>query len=165
MQGIVDGLRRNKLAAVLATVTLVVLLALAVNRRFDGLSEYQGSILPRLLRLETVYLNRLRAAENASGEWREYYFKEAHNQVRDILRAASLDRPEANVSRRKHREFMQYYESLDSEFNSLRKRMRAKPNLDYLRQLADKMKELNPIRENWAEWAIHPSVSEIKAAP
>jgi len=157
MQAIVAGLRRNKLAAVLATVTLVVLIALAVSRQFDGLQEYQGSILPRLLRLETTYLNRVRAAENATGEWREYYFKEAHSQVRDILRAASLDRPEGDVARRKHREFTRYYELLDSEFNRLRRQMSAKPNLDYMQRLTDKMKELKPIRDNWAGWAILPS--------
>ena len=149
VRAIVDGVRRNKLAAVLAAVTLVVLSALAVSRQFDGLPEYQGSILPRLLRLEATYLDRLRVAESANGEWREYYFKEAHSQVRDILRAASLDRPEAYVARRKHREFVRYYELLDSEFNSLRKQMRAKPNLDYLRQLTGKMKELQPIRDHW----------------
>jgi hypothetical protein len=153
-RGLVDGVRHNKLAAVLATVTMIVLTALAVDSRFDGLPHYREFILPRLLRLEGVLLKNRRAAENASGEWREYYFKEAHSQVRDILRAGNLDRPAANLARRKHQQFLRHYGLLDSEFTSIRIQMRAKPNLDYLRQLNNKMEELKPIRDVWAQWAI-----------
>jgi hypothetical protein len=159
-RGFADGVRRNKLAAVLATVTMIALSALAVDRRFDGLSEYREFILPRLLRLEGVLLKNLRVAENASGEWREYYFKEAHSQVRDILRAANLDRPTANLARRKHQQFLRHYELLDSEFNSIRKQMKANPNLDYLGRLNNKMEELKPIRDTWAEWAIYSGATQ-----
>jgi hypothetical protein len=154
--GFVDSVRHNKLAAVLATVTMIAMIALAVNRRFDGLPHYRESILPRLLRLEGGLHKNLRAADNASGEWREYYFKEAHSQVRDILRAANLDRPTANLARRKHQQFLRHYELLDSEFNNVRRQMKTNPNLDYLGRLNNKMEELKPIRETWAQWAIHP---------
>src|SRR5262245_20518987 len=116
-QGIVDGLRRNKLASTLAAVTLIALIILAADRRFDGLHQYRESILPRLLRLETGFLNSLRLAQNSSGDWRGYYFENAHRQVRDILRAAKLARPEAHFARKKHLQFIRYYELLDSEFN------------------------------------------------
>jgi hypothetical protein len=155
-RGFVDVLRHNKLAAVLATVTMIVLIALAVNRRFDGLPQYREFILPRLLRLEGGLHKNLRAADNASGEWREYYFKEAHSQVRDILRAANLDRPTAYMARSKHRQFMRHYELLDSEFNNIRRQMKANPSLDYLGRLNHKMEELKPIRDTWAQWAIGP---------
>src|SRR6185295_2967034 len=104
--------------------------------RFDGLSEYQEDILPRLTRLETVYANNLRFAEQSSGEWRLYYFKTAHSQVQDILRAARLDRPEAYVAARKHREFIRYYDLIDAEFHKLEIQMKDKPDLDYLRELS-----------------------------
>jgi hypothetical protein len=155
-RGFVDVVRHNRLAAVLATVTMIVLIALAVNRRFDGLPHYREFILPRLLRLEGGLHKNLRAADNASGEWREYYFKEAHSQVRDIVRAANLDRPTANLARRKHQQFLRHYELLDSEFISIRRQMKADPNLDYLGRLNDKMDELKPIRETWAQWATQP---------
>ena len=152
-RGIVDGLRRNKLATILAALTLLVLIGFAIDNRFDGLAHYQESILPRLLRLEIGFYNSLRVAENTSGEWRAYYFKNAHTQVRDILRAARLDRPEAYVARRKHRQFIRYYELLDEQFNTIAMQLVANPNLDYVHQMTEKMKELRPIRDGWAEWA------------
>ena len=158
-QGIVGGLRRNKIASILAGVTLIALIVLAADRRFDGLHQYQESILPRLLRLETGFLNSLRLAQNSSGEWRGYYFENAHRQVRDILRAAKLARPEAHFSRKKHLQFIRYYQLLDSEFNTIGAQLRANPNLDYLSQLTAKMDELKPIRNDWAEWA-QPQDSE-----
>lgn len=152
-RGIAHGLRRNKLAAVLAGVTGGILVVLAVNSRFDGLPHYQEFILPRLLRLEAGFLGSLQSAENASGEWRAYYFENAHRQVRDILRAARLDRPEGYVARGKHRKFIRYYELLDAKFNSIGKQIRVDPDLDYLRQLKEGMGELKPIRDTWARWA------------
>ena len=163
--GIVDGLRRNKLATALASVTLVVLLVLAVDSRFDGLDHYQEFILPRLLRLETGFLNSLRSAEGASGEWRAYYFENAHRNLKDILRAARLDRPQGHVARTKHRELIRYYELLDSEFNRIGMQMRLNPDLDYLRQFTDKMDELKPIRDAWAQWANPRKVSQLLRPP
>jgi hypothetical protein len=152
-RGIVQGLKRNKLAAVLAGLTGASLIALSLDSRFDGLLQYRESILPRLLRLEAGFINSLRAAENTSGEWRAYYFENAHRQVRDILRAARLDRPEGYVARGKHRRFIRYYEMLDSKFNSIRMQLRVDPDLDYLRELTATMDELKPIRDAWAAWA------------
>jgi hypothetical protein len=152
--GFVDALRRNKLATALATITLAVMIGLAVDNRFDGHAHYQQAILPRLLRLETSFHAILRAAENASGDWRRYYFENAHRQVRDILRAARLDRPEENVARRKHQEFIRYYELLDMEFNTIEMQMNANPNLDYLHQLTARIQALKPIRDPWAQWAL-----------
>ena len=97
--GSVEALQRHKLATGLATVTAIVLILLAVASRPDGLSQYQEFILPRLLRLETSFLASLRSAENTSGEWRGYYFENAHRQVKDILRVARLDRVEGYVAR------------------------------------------------------------------
>jgi hypothetical protein len=159
-RGFVEGLRRNKLAALLAVVTLVVLVGLALDKRFDGLSHYQEAILPQLMRLEIGFHNRVRAAENTSGDWRRYYFENAHRQVRDILRAARLARPEAHFSRKKHREFIRYYELLDSEFNTVETQMLSQPDMDYVQQLKDRMSKLKPIRDSWAQWA-HPGKLEL----
>jgi hypothetical protein len=153
-RGIVQGLKRNKLAAVLAGMTGASLITLSLGGRFEGLPHYRESILPRLLRLESGFINRLKAAENASGEWRAYYFQNAHRQVRDILRAARLDRPQGYVARRKHRTFIRYYELLDSKFNSIELQLRVDPNLDYLQELTHSMDELKPIRDAWAAWAL-----------
>jgi hypothetical protein len=152
-QGLLTTLRHNKIAAVLAALTATVLIALAVDSRFDGLRDYQQSILPKLLRLESGYLDSLRAAENNSGEWRGYYFENAHRQVRDILRTARLYRPEGYVARDKHREFIRYYDLLDSAFNDVGMQLRIDPNLDYVHRLKQKMDELKPIRDGWAKWA------------
>lgn len=151
--GIVDTLRRNKVATALATLTLVVLIVLAVDSQFDGLPRYQELILPRLSRLETAFLTSLRSAGNASGEWRSYYFENAHIQVKDILRAAGLDQPTAHVARRKHREFIRYYELLDLEFHTIGMQMSVNPGLDYLGKLRTRIEELKPIRSVWAQWA------------
>jgi hypothetical protein len=151
--GVLTTLRRNKIAAVLAALTATVLIALALDSRFDGLRDYQQSILPKLLRLESGYLDSLRTAENNSGEWRGYYFENAHRQVRDILRTARLYRPEGYVAREKHREFIRYYDLLDSAFNDVGMQLRIDPNLDYVQRLKQKMDELKPIRDGWAKWA------------
>jgi len=152
LRGVIGGLRRNRLAAILAASTLTALIAFAVYSRYDGLRQYQGDVLPRLLRLETAYNNSLRTAANASGEWRAYYFKEAHSGVRDILRAAGLDRPQGYGARRKHRQFVRYYEAIDETFHSLETQMAANPDMDYLGQLTKKMDELRPARDAWAAW-------------
>jgi hypothetical protein len=153
IRSVVDGLRRNKLATVLAGGTLAVLLVLAFDSRFDGLSDYQQSILPRLLRLETGFHHSLRAAQHAEGEWRAYYFENAHGQVRDILRAARLDRPSAHVARTKHREFIRYWESIHSTFHTIATKLTIDPDFDYVHQLTEKMREFQPIRETWSAWA------------
>jgi hypothetical protein len=152
-RGFIDTLRRNKLATALATLTLVVLIALALNNRFEGLPHYQQSILPRLVRLETVFLVGLRKTEIASGEWRRYYFEESHRQIKDILRASRLERPTSYVARRKHRQFIRYYELLDQEFHTLAAQAQADPNSDYLQKFTARMEELRLIRDEWAQWA------------
>jgi hypothetical protein len=151
-RGFLAALSRNKIAAVLAALTATVFIALAVDSRFDGLRDYQQSILPKLLRLESGFLDSLQAADNNSGEWRGYYFENAHRQVRDILRTARLYRPEGDVAREKHREFIRYYDLLDSTFNDVGMQLRIDPNLDYVRRLKEKMDELKPIRDGWAKW-------------
>ena len=155
-RGAADALRHNKLAAVLAAVTLAVLTALAVDNRFDGLSHYQEAILPRLLRLETGFHASLRIAgdPNTSADWRRYYFGNAQSQVRDILRAARLDRPDAYVAAQKHREFIRYYESIELEFHGIGLQLTVNPHLDYLKKLTAKMEEVKPIRDRWAGWAL-----------
>jgi hypothetical protein len=152
--GVLDGLRRNKLAALLATVIAGILIPLAVNSRFEGLQQYQEFILPRLLRLERGFLQSLRAAENASGEWRLYYFENAHRDVNDILRAARLDRPQGYVARRKHRSFIRYYESLDSAFHDISIEMRTNPDVDYIDRLRKRLNERKALRDAWEQWAI-----------
>ena len=146
-------MRRNRLASILAASTLTGLIAFAVYSRYDGLRQYQDDVLPRLLRLETAFNNSLKTAAKASGEWRAYYFKDAHSRLRDILRAASLDRPLGYGARRKHRQFVNYYEAIDETFHSLETQITANPDIDYLRQLTDKMDELKPSRDAWAAWA------------
>jgi MoxR-like ATPase len=152
VRGAIDGLKRNKLAAILAAVTAVVLIMLAASSQFDGLSDYQQSILPRLLRLEAGFLSSLRSAENTTGEWRGYYFENAHRQVRDILRVARLDRPQGYVARQKHAEFIRYYDMLDSAFSDIGMQLRTKPDLDYVLKLKKRMDQLTPVRNRWATW-------------
>jgi len=48
------------------------------------------------------------------------------------------------------------YELLDLTFNNIGMQMTVDRNLDYLRQLTDRMGELKPIRDEWAQW-IDPS--------
>ena len=151
--GFVDSLRRNKVATVLATLTLVILIVLAADSQFDGLPRYRELIFPRLSRLEAVFHTNLQSAGNVSGEWRRYYFENAHRQVKDILRAARLDRPTSYVARQKHREFIRYHELLDLEFNTIRKQMSVNPDFDYLSELTARIEELKPIRDVWAQWA------------
>jgi hypothetical protein len=146
------GLIRNKLASILAFLTAAALIVLTVNSRFDGLHNYQEVILPRLLRLETGFINSLRYAETDSTDWRAYYFENAHQQVKDILRAASLAHPKGYAAQQKHREFVRYYESLNLAFYSVGMQLRVNPDLDYLTQLKNRMKELKPIRDDWARW-------------
>jgi hypothetical protein len=153
-RGIVDGLRRNKIAAGLAGLTALMLLLLAVNYQLDGLQDYRESILPRLLRLESGFLGSLQTAESASGDWRAYYFENAHRQVKDILRVARLDRPVGVAAKAKHRKFIQYYERLDSEFYAVVSELRVRDDMDYVRELRKKMDELKPIRDDWAAWAL-----------
>jgi len=153
VRGIVDGLRRNKLAAALAALTAVTLIGLSVNYRLDGLRDYQESILPRLLRLEYGFNRSLQIAESTTGDWRAYYFENTHRQLRDILRAARLARPTGVVARAKHRKFIQYYERLDLEFTSVGAEARINPEMDYVRELKLRMDALKPIRDTWAQWA------------
>ena len=53
----------------------------------------------------------------------------------------------------KHREFIRYYDLLDSAFNDVGMQLRIDPNLDYVQRLKQKMDELKPIRDGWAKWA------------
>jgi hypothetical protein len=153
-RGFIDGVRRNKLAAVLAGVTLIVLISFAFDRQFDGLPRYQASILGQLTRLEATFHRSLRTAENASGEWRLYYFETAHSELQDILRAAKLARPGSYVARRKHREFIRYYELLDMEFHAIRTQIDLDANFDYLNEFTHRMEQLKPIRDAWVHWAV-----------
>lgn len=159
----VDGLRRNKIASVLAFVTLSVLVVLALDSRFDGLEDYQQGIMPRLLRLENGFHRSLRYAESTSGEWRAYYFENAHRDVKVIIRAATLSRPGAHFARKKHAEFVRYYRSLDREFNAISTQLSANPNLDYVQQLRTKMDELKTIRDRWADWAKPAQSANLKS--
>jgi hypothetical protein len=154
LRGTLTGLRRNKLATVLASLTALAFLVIAINYRLDGLHDYQQFILPRLLRLESGFSDSMRASENASGELRAYYFENAHRQVLEILRVARLDRPKGDTARARHRKFIQYYESLSLEFYTIGTQARIDPDMDYVGRLEKRIVELKPLRDSWASWAI-----------
>src|SRR5207244_8441728 len=66
--------------------------------------------------------------------------------------SGSPERSSREGGRARHWEFIRYCGLLDLEFDSIGMQMSVNPDLDYLRQLTDRMGKLKPIRDAWAQW-------------
>ena len=151
--GLVEGLRRNKVATILALSTLVISITLAVNSEFDERVRYRQFILPDLLRIEGRFLSTIRYADNAPHEeWRLFYFITAHDQIKDIIRQAKGSWPASAAGRRAHGEFIRYYELANEEFAIIRTEMSMNGNLDYLAAWKEREAKLKRFRDDWSAW-------------
>lgn len=150
----VDGLRRNKLAALLAAVTLIVSTALTLTSQFDERARYHEIILPEIERAEIQFLSTIKYAEQAPDEdWRLYYFLSAHGKAKEVVRVAKLHWPSTSAARKAHRDLIRYYELVDEEFATIRTEMSVNENLDYWAEWKKREGELREIRDRWARWA------------
>jgi hypothetical protein len=128
-----SSLRHNKLAAVLAALTCVVVTSLAVAVQYDERPRYRETILPEIARAEAHFFRILEQADRASSElWRLQYFLAAHGKAKEILRIAAEDRPTTIQAIEAHKELIRYYSLVNENMAIIRTEMSINENLDYL---------------------------------
>lgn len=151
--GSLDALRRNKLPALLAALTLVVSSALALNIQFDERARYSSMILPDIEHAEKQFFATMDVADQTADElWRLQYFLDAHHRAKDVLRIAKSNYPTTVAGRRAHAELIRYYELVDEELAIVRTEMSLNEKLDYMSEWKMQKSELSPIRERWLSW-------------
>lgn len=153
VHAVIDGVRRNKLAASLALLTLIVSATFAVNSQFDERSRYRELILPDIQKAEARFFDLMSAAEQApTEEWRLYYFVNAHRRAKNVLNVAKAHWPSTSPARKAHSELIRYYDLVDEELAIIRTEMTINESLDYVAEWKRQNAELQQIRKRWMSW-------------
>jgi len=156
-----EGVRRNKLAASLSILTLILSTALSLTSEFDERPRYRQTILPEVQRAEEQFLRAMQYAEDApSDDWRLYYFITAHRSAKDVLRVAKSQYPVTAKGRIAHDALIRYYEFVNEELAIIRTEMSLHEAYDYMAEWNRRDAEFLAVREQWARWA-----NETGAAP
>ena len=157
-RNILDGIRRNKLPAVLSLVALVVTGAFAVTSNFDERPRYRKFILPEIEKAERQFFDVMHDAENEPNErWRLLYFLEAHRRAKNVLQVIRSERPLTAGGRKAQAELLRYYELVDEEFAIIRTEMSNKEQTyDYIGEWKQANDGLLPIRQRWQDWLSAP---------
>src|SRR5438477_5805107 len=110
-RNIQEGIRRNKLAASLSLIALVVTTAFALTSSYDERPRYRKVILPGISKTERQFRDVMRDAEQEPSErWRLLYFIEAHRRAKSVLRLVRSERPMTPTGKKAQTELIRYYE-------------------------------------------------------
>ncbi len=151
--GVIEGLKRNKLPASLAAVTLVVTTALAVTSEFHEQPRYRQLFLPDFTKAEGRFIAAMKAADEATNpEWKAYYVMDAHRKVTLPLSIARTYHPRTIGGRRAQRELIRYYELVNEELAIIRTKMSLDESYDYMAEWKKWNEGALPIRQQWADW-------------
>ena len=149
----IDGLRRNKLPAVLSALALVITTALAFTSDFDERPRYRKLILPEIRKVEQPFFAIMDdAALQTDDIQRLLYFLEGHRRAKAALRVIVGEHPMTEAGRRAQRELARYYELMDEQFAIIRTEMSFDESFDYIGEWKRKNAELMPIRNRWLAW-------------
>ena len=152
-RNLVDGFRRNKLAAVLALTAFLAATTFALNSPYDERPRYREVILPDIERAETRFVRMLEASETAPNElWRLHYFLTAHIEARRLLELVKGRQPKTRSAIRAHAELIRYYDLVTEEMAIIRTQMSVDEKMDYLGEWQSIHDRLKPIRDGWAQW-------------
>ncbi len=152
-QSILDGTRRNKLAASLSFAALILTTAFALTSNFDERPRYRKVILPGINKAERQFLDVMRQAEEEPDErWRVLYFIEAHRRAKNALRVVRSERPMTPDGKKAQAELALYYELVDEELAIIRTEMSNNESYDYIAEWKRSNSQLLPIRQHWEQW-------------
>jgi hypothetical protein len=152
-----DGLRRNKLPAVLSAVALVLSTALVVTSDFDERPRYRQTILPHIQKAEQQFFLIMQEAEQQPNDVRRlHYFIEGHRRAKAALRVVNSERPMTAHGRKAQRELARYYELVDEQLAIIRTEMSFNESFDYIGEWNRQNAALMPIRERWLAWVQQP---------
>ena len=148
-----DGLRRNRLPAVLSAIALVVTTALTLTSDFDERPRYRKLILPEIRKVEQPFFTIMdEAALQTDDLQRIYYFLEGHRRAKAALRVIVAEHPMTEAGRRAQRELARYYELVDEQLAIIRTEMSFNESFDYIGEWKQRNAELMPIRNRWLAW-------------
>ena len=151
--GCIDGLRRNRLPAILSAIALVLTTALAVTSNFDERPHYRKTILPEIRRAEQPFFAVMEEASRESDDLRRLlYFLEAHRRAKAALRVVQSEHPMTEAGRQAQGELVRYYELVDEQLAIIRTEMSFNESYDYIAAWRTRDAELTPIRNRWLVW-------------
>jgi hypothetical protein len=160
LRSFVDGLRRNKLPAVLSAVALILTTALALTSDYDERPRYRKLILPTIAKAEQQFFSIMHEAENEpDGLWRLQYFLEGHRRAKAVLRVLRDEHPMTAAGRRAQRELARYYELVDEQLAIIRTEFSFNESFDYIGEWKRRNAELLPFRERWLTWLQTPQTN------
>jgi len=148
-----EGLRRNKIASILALIAFIAFVSLALGSRYDERPRYRQVILPGIERSELLYhaaLERMVAEPKASR--RVYHLINAHERAVDVLKFIRSRRPMTAVGTMAHMELIRYYRRVDEAFAILRSEMSIDEEIDFLDRWEEIRLKIRPIYERWSTW-------------
>src|SRR5262249_37558627 len=120
----IEGLRRNKLPAVLSLIALIVTTALALTSDFDERPRYRKLILPEIRKAQMPFFTIMDAAAQQPDDLqRLYFFLEGHRRAKAALRIIRTERPMTEPGRKAQRELVRYYELVDEDLAIIRTEM------------------------------------------
>ena len=152
-RSVLEGIRRNKLAASLSFVALILTTAFALTSNFDERPRYRKFILPEISKAEGQFFDVMRQAEEEPDErWRLLYFIEAHRRAKNVLRVVRSERPMTPSGKKAQSELIRYYELVDEELAIIRTEMSNKESYDYIGEWKRSNSGLLPIRQHWEQW-------------
>jgi hypothetical protein len=151
--GVINSMRQNKLAAVLAALACVGGTYLAVTLQYDERPRYRQTILPDIKRAEAEFFKALDAADRVSTDgWRLQYFLIAHGKAKEVLKIARESEPMTPEGIRAHGELIRYYQLVNEYMAIIRTEMSINQKLDFLAEWKKVQMKLEPIRNNWLLW-------------
>jgi hypothetical protein len=152
-RSLLEGARRNKLAASLSFAALIVTTAFALTSNFDERPRYRKVILPEIYKAERQFFDVMQQAEEEPDErWKLLYFIEAHRRAKNALRVVRSERPMTAAGRKAQAELARYYELVDEELAIIRTEMSNNDSYDYLSEWKRINAQLLPIRQHWEQW-------------
>ena len=153
VSSLLDGVRRNKIASILALIALMVTLPLVLGTHYDERPRYRQVILPGIQRLEQRYRAALERAANAPSESGSVsHFIDAHERAVDVLDFIRSRRAVTADGTRAHLELIRYYRLVDDHFAILRSEMSIDPDIDFLSRWEETSARLQPIYDRWSTW-------------
>jgi hypothetical protein len=149
----IDGLRRNKLPAVLSAIALIITTTLALTSDFDERPRYRKLILPEIRKAEQPFFTIMdEAASQTDDLQRLHYFLEGHRRAKAALRIIISEHPMTESGRKAQRDLVRYYELADEQLAIIRTEMSFNESFDYIGEWKRRNEELMPIRNRWLNW-------------
>jgi hypothetical protein len=149
----IEGLRRNKLPAILSVIALIVTTALALTSDFDERPRYRTLILPEIRKAEQPFFTVMdEAALQTDDIQRLLFFLEGHRRAKAALRVIVAEHPMTEAGRKAQRELARYYELADEQLAIIRTEMSFNESFDYIGEWKRRNAELMPIRNRWLAW-------------